>query len=275
MQHTFLKKAARVALVLSLITQVAPALAWTGPSTAPPNGNAATPLDTSASTQTKSGALILGAGSNGNWSLLNVGTASNGTSIDALGSVYSYGSICTGNSLGTCTGTGGVVLNSNGSVVTAGTITANPPSGANGVVGNTISANGVYGNASSNGIGVQGNSVSGYGLYGHSVSSWGAVIVQDPGSLGLVVENSTGSIYTELMQGGYGLLTNQNISTTGYYYGKNAFGGGFEMSSGGGCYVANAWTTGCSCPSFAPSAAYTYYMDTNSTYGGGRGYTCY
>jgi hypothetical protein len=138
----------------------------------------------------------------------------------------------------------------------------------------TLTTGGLTSNGGT-GIGVYGGSTNNYGLYGHSDTSWGAVITQTGGNLGLVVENNAGTIYSELMQGGWGLVTNQNVNTSGYYYGLNAFGGGFEMTSGGGCYVGNPWTGGCSCPSFAPSAAYTYYMDTNSTYGGGRGYLCY
>jgi hypothetical protein len=52
------------------------------------------------------------------------------------------------------------------------------------------------------------------------------------------------------------------------------FGGGYQLSTVAGCYVANWVTGGCSCPSYAPYSRWVYYMDTNSTYGGGRGYLC-
>ena len=57
------------------------------------------------------------------------------------------------------------------------------------------------------------------------------------------------------------LTVSGSITTSNYYYGANAFGGDFANSSSG-CQSANAWTGGCSCPSFAPNAgwlAYTYY----------------
>lgn len=62
-----------------------------------------------------------------------------------------------------------------------------------------------------------------------------------------------------------------NVNTNS---GRVIFGGGWQWSTVAGCYVANWITGGCSCPAYAPNARWVYYMDTNSTYGGGRGYLC-
>ena len=56
---------------------------------------------------TDSGTAILDGGSSSNWAALNIGGTS---SINASGSIYSYSSMCVGNSSGNCNSSGGVVI---------------------------------------------------------------------------------------------------------------------------------------------------------------------
>jgi hypothetical protein len=62
--------------------------------------------------------LLAGAplGSSASQTYYNIGAGR----IAANDSIYSYGSICAGNSAGNCQGTGGVVINANGNVTAAG-----------------------------------------------------------------------------------------------------------------------------------------------------------
>jgi len=71
---------------------------------------------------------------------------------------------------------------------------------------------------STNQVALYAHSDSSYGIFGHSGTSWGGVITQDGGTLGLVVERTDGAIYSELMASGYGLLTNQPVQAPAFYY---------------------------------------------------------
>jgi hypothetical protein len=58
MQSNLLQNVARATLFVALFaTGVGPAVAWTGPSTAPPNGNTSAPINVSATAQTKNGSF--------------------------------------------------------------------------------------------------------------------------------------------------------------------------------------------------------------------------
>ena len=112
-------------LATTLVSGVAIALAWTGPSSSPFSSNVAIPINVGGVDQVKSatisanglisngGLIVTGysttskliiTGAGANWAGINT------TSLQALSSIYSYGSACTGNSLGDCTGTGGAVM---------------------------------------------------------------------------------------------------------------------------------------------------------------------
>lgn len=64
---------------------------------------------------------IVGGGSSSNWATVNIGGAN---SINTSGNIYSYSRICAGNASGACDGAGGAVLNSNGTITAASTVTA-------------------------------------------------------------------------------------------------------------------------------------------------------
>jgi hypothetical protein len=128
------------AITLGLFGATA-AIAWTGPSAAPPSGNASAPLNTSATGQVKVGGLQLNTGGAATGLLVqgNVGigttnprsaleingkllnTAAYGANPNLLaydvgvgsvgaGTVYGYDALCTGNNSGYCNSAGGVVI---------------------------------------------------------------------------------------------------------------------------------------------------------------------
>lgn len=76
----FFKTASRISAVLALtFIAVAPVAAWTGPSTAPPGGNTAAPINSSGMTQTKAGYLGVNGGYTGGYypfSVSNTGASS-------------------------------------------------------------------------------------------------------------------------------------------------------------------------------------------------------
>lgn len=76
----------RYLIAATLVVIPALAIAWTGPTAAPPNNNVATPINTGASAQTKSGDFaVLGN--------LGVGTPSPIFKLDVLGSLRATGTI--------------------------------------------------------------------------------------------------------------------------------------------------------------------------------------
>jgi hypothetical protein len=104
-------------------------------------------------------------------------------------------------------------------------------------------------------------------------SSYGILVGSSAGGYSQFQNNA--GYYSLLAYSSYGLYTNGTIYAGAGISGPGGFGGGFQLTSGGGCYVGNTATGGgCSCPGYAPNARWAYYMDTNSTYGGGRGYLC-
>lgn len=153
----------------TLLAGVAIALAWTGPISAPYTNNAASPVNVSNTSQTKSGILVTtGLGSSGSFTVsgnTGFGTSSgqyrlevNGKIMNSaalvaqpnlsgydigMGSVgantiYSYGFICAQNNSGACTGTGGVVLGAanttaNVNITNAGNSFFNAPGGRVGI----------------------------------------------------------------------------------------------------------------------------------------------
>lgn len=78
MSVIFPKKITRGALVFALTVFAAtPALAWTGPTAAPPNNNVSAPLNTSSTAQTKAGYLAANGGYSGAGYPFSVGGAAN------------------------------------------------------------------------------------------------------------------------------------------------------------------------------------------------------
>jgi hypothetical protein len=130
-----------------------------------------------------------------------------------------------------------------------------------GVEGTSTGSWGVVGNGAG---GVYGYSTSNYGVYGISTSSWGGAF---NGAYGVYVSNNSG-YYTELSNGGYGLLTNGVIYTTANVqtptlclngdcrsaWSPYNWGGDYGTQTGNGwnypgeCDRVNPNTGGCSCP---------------------------
>jgi len=194
MDRRFLKQVARAVVFAAIaLGSSGVALAWTGPTTAPPGGNVSAPINTSATGQNKAGPF----GVNGGYSLGYPFSVSN-AGFSSWTAIFNW-------PYNTATGYGILV----------------------------------------------GSSASGYSQF----------------------QNGSG-YYSLIAYGSYGLYTNGSVYAAGGIGGPGGFGGGFQLTNGGGCYVANTATGGCSCPGYAPNARWAYYMDTNSTYGGGRGYLC-
>jgi uncharacterized membrane protein len=129
-------------LTTTLVSGVAIALAWTGPSGSPFGTNTSAPINVGGIDQTKSGGMssngfissgglrvglntMLGSIGSSARSVLevngNIGTTAaydagynwaniNAHTYSAVSSIYSYGYICSGNASGACTGAGGVVI---------------------------------------------------------------------------------------------------------------------------------------------------------------------
>ena len=74
------RKASGVLAALAIAAIAAPAAAWTGPSTAPPGGNVAAPINVGGTAQAKSGSLILN-GNSGTYPLNVSGWASQWTAL--------------------------------------------------------------------------------------------------------------------------------------------------------------------------------------------------
>ena len=71
----FFDTASRTLVVLAIAAVAAPAAAWTGPSTAPPGGNVAAPVNVSGTAQSKTGFLNINNGYGGASYPLSVGSA--------------------------------------------------------------------------------------------------------------------------------------------------------------------------------------------------------
>jgi hypothetical protein len=176
------------------------ALAWTGPLTAPPGGNASAPINVSATAQTKSG-------------LMNFSNGLNAYNTNSGGWTGEF----------------------------------NWPN-------NTAVGYGI----------LVGSSASGYSQF----------------------ENASG-YYTLVAQSSNGINTNGNVQASDVYdaltgiWMSSLVGGNIGHKSGGGfgtsqygCYIANNWTGGCSCPGFAPNAqTITNQNDKTGTWY--AGYVCY
>ena len=256
--HNSFQNAARIALAIALASTVAtPAVAWTGPTAAPPGGVVpATPVNTSATAQTKTGYFNL-----------NLPSTSNNWGMQVSGGQYGvYGQGISG------PGLEGISTNQSG------------------VYGQSSNAQGVYGYSTNNwggyftgGSGAYGQGTTGVGVQGYNGNgnNWGGYFT---GGYGVYSSNTAG-YYTELDNSSWGLLTNGNTQAAGQvqagngggilntngdiymsYYGtwlssalgwngsfyNRLSGGGFEYLNGGPCWVGNQWTGGCSCPGFAP-----------------------
>lgn len=188
------------------------------------------------------GSLVAGGGSSSNWASIN------GASINALNSIYSYGSICTGNNSGACNAAGGVVLGlantGAGANITAGTsffsgnvgIGTTAPASKLSVGGAGVAYTGVYGTGDN--YGLYGFTQYGIGVYGQSnydigVSGYGATT----GVMGRAYDIGFGAT------GVYGEgIYNPTYLSSGYgVYGKSPNGYGVYCS-GLYCGGNKGWT---------------------------------
>ena len=222
--------------MLTLLAVLAtPAFAWTGPTTAPPNGNVSPPLNTSATSQVKTGNITTNGGLNttaqvyanvpagyGNWSVVGQGG--------------NYGGYFKGS--------------------------------AYGVYGDSESNAGVMG-VSANYIAVRGINTSGNHWAGYFEGGYG-VHTQNTAGYYTQLANSS---YGVLTNGDICISGGSCLSQLAGANAGHKFGGGYNMV-GGNCYIANNFTGGCSCPGFAPnSQMITNQNDRGGTWF--TSYTCY
>lgn len=222
---SFVFIASVLAISLSLSYLV---LAWTEPSSNPPNSNVSTPLNIGDTGQSKSGGLILNTGGAPNGLIVqngNVGIGTPGPSqkLDVAGYVKGQSGLCIGSDCrtswpasggsGTVTSVGSGTGLTGGPITTSGTISLDltsvntwtakqiiNPAAGNGLEV-TAPTDGIHANGGSTGLwggsvsgnGVLGTSSTGAGVYGTSTNSNGIYgSTQSAGASG-VYGNNTGS----------------------------------------------------------------------------------
>jgi hypothetical protein len=242
------------------------ALAWTGPSSSPPNGNVAAPINISSTAQTKSGTL-------------NVDTSANGTrAIQGISN--------SANLAGSFTGGDGV----------AGSSDAVNGYGVYGVA----SGSGGYGGEFSgpNGISVSGAgsinttlATAGLGMSTNgNINTSGSITAAGSVSAGSAFLSSNGDTYMPWAAGAYGASDAYASQVFCRFNGVNcpappvtrsfggAYGIGISGCSGGGYYgFVNSVTGTCGCPS-GYSAQYmgpTLIYSSGSWQGYAANYICY